>query len=122
MSFPDAERLELDALCSALIDGSAGDSQGARLEEMLALSEEARRYYVRAMALSSSLFDYAGEMQMEAPSELPGPAENERPARTIRWTVASLAAAAIVLLAWWLGGAMAFRNDGESRGRRSGER
>ena len=67
MNLPDDELLELNALCNALIDGALSDGERARLEKMLAASADARRFYVRAMTLSASLFDYAGEMQSDAP-------------------------------------------------------
>ena len=104
MNFSDQDRLELNELCNALVDSVITDAQRARLEQCLATSEEARRFYVRAMALSASLIDYAGEMQAEAPD---APRENAhviRPAAWI-WTFGSLAAAAAIVLAFWLGGA-----------------
>jgi len=67
MRLPDDQLLELNALCHALIDGAITDAERARLEEMLASSANARRFYVRAMTLSASLFDFAGEMQCDAP-------------------------------------------------------
>ena len=102
MSLPDDELLELNALCNALIDGAITDAERARLEKMLAASDEARRFYVRATTLSASLFDYAGEMQSDAPDVAAG--------RVVRvpawvWTVGSLAAAACVAVAFWLGAA-----------------
>ena len=101
MSLPDHELLELNALCNALADGASTDAERARLEEMLAASEDARRFYVRALALSASLFDYAGEMQADAP-DLPAKRIVRVPAWA--WTLGSLAAAACVVLAFWLGG------------------
>lgn len=94
----DSEVLELSALCSALLDGAITDAEKARLEAWLTESEAARRYYVRAMALSASLCDYANEMQAEAP---------DLATRIVhppawRWTVGALAAAAAVALAFWL--------------------
>jgi anti-sigma factor RsiW len=53
----DNERVELNELISALVDGRASAFDHARLEEMLAASEEARRFYVRSMAMSASLFE-----------------------------------------------------------------
>jgi ferric-dicitrate binding protein FerR (iron transport regulator) len=98
MNFGDPEQLELNELCNALIDGSLDASRRARLGEMLGASEEARRFYIRAMALSASLHEYAGEMQSE-PADAPA---NERPARV--WSaIGALAAAAAVILALWLG-------------------
>ena len=100
MNFSDEDRLELSALCGALADGTLDAEQRKRLAEMLATSEEARRFYVRAMSLSASLHEYAGEMQSDAPDLPPA---HERPAWT-RWTAGALAAAAAVALAFWLGG------------------
>jgi hypothetical protein len=102
MNLPDRELLELNELCQALIDGALSDADRARLEKTLAGSEEARRFYVRTMALSASLYEYAGEMQSEAPEPRPVPA-NERPARGLWWTVGSLAAAAMLMLGLWFG-------------------
>lgn len=102
MSLSDAELLELNTLCNALVDGIITDAEKARLEEILRTSEEARRFYVRALALSSSLMQYAGEMQAEAP-DIPAPQTSVvRPASWI-WTLGSLAAAAAIVLAFWLG-------------------
>ena len=120
MTFGDNERLELNELCGALVDGTLDPKQRQRLAEMLATSEEARRFYVRSMSLSASLHEYAGEMQSEASetSEIPA---NERPAG-VRWAFGALAAAAAVALAFWLGGlvkseragdAMALEKDGD---------
>ncbi len=100
MNFGDEDRVELSALCSALADGTLDAEQRKRLAAMLATSEEARRFYVRAMSLSASLHEYASEMQSEAPDLPPA---HERPAWT-RWAAGALAAAASVALAFWLGG------------------
>jgi hypothetical protein len=88
----DNERVELNELCSALVDGVANETQKMRLEKLLACSEEARRFYVRTMAISASLFGYSGEMQSDAPE----PANVIRPAHWARWLVPFAAAAAIV--------------------------
>jgi ferric-dicitrate binding protein FerR (iron transport regulator) len=93
----DNERVELNELISALIDGRATTTEHRRLEEMLAASDEARRFYVRSMAMSASLFEYAGEMQ----SERPEPVNVIRVFSWRRW-VAPLAAAAVVLLGIWM--------------------
>lgn len=98
----DAELLELNTLCNALVDGLITDAEKVRLEAMLRASEEARRFYVRSLALSSSLMQYAGEMQAEAP-DIPAPEPRVvRPAAWV-WTLGSLAAAAAIMLAFWLG-------------------
>lgn len=66
----DAEILELTELCNALADDRLPTAQRARLNEILAASEEARQFYVRFAALNASLCDYAGESQAEAPAPL----------------------------------------------------
>ena len=88
----DNERVELNELCSVLVDRIATEAQQRRLEKMLACSEEARRFYVRTMAMSASLFDRAGEMQSDAPDA----ANIIRPPQWRRWLV-PLAAAAVVV-------------------------
>ena len=55
MNFSDDDRLQLNELCGALVDDTIDTAQRKRLAEMLATSEEARRFYVRAMSLSASL-------------------------------------------------------------------
>lgn len=93
----DNERVELNELISALVDNRATTAERTRLEEMLAASDEARRFYVRSMAMSASLYDYAGEMQ----SELPEPSNVVQFSSWSRWA-APLAAAAAVLLGIFL--------------------
>ncbi len=93
----DNERVELNDIISALVDERAGDAERARLGEMLAASEEARRFYVRSMAMSASLFEHAGEMQ----SERPEPKNVIAFSGWSRWA-APLAAAAAVLLGIWI--------------------
>ena len=92
----DAERVELNELCSAAVDGVLTDAQRERLQEMLRASEEARQFYVRSMQLSASLYSYAAEMQSE-----PADAPNIVRVPAWRWQTAvwSLAATAAVLLA-----------------------
>ena len=77
MNFSDDDRLQLSELCSALVDDTIDTAQRQRLAEMLATSEDARRFYVRAMSLSASLHEYAGEMQCDAPDALIEPPANE---------------------------------------------
>jgi len=102
MNMEDAEILELNTLCNALVDGTITDAEKARLEQMLRTSEEARRFYVRALALSSSLMEYAGEMQADAPDFPAAESRVVRPASWV-WTLGSLATAAAIVLAFWLG-------------------
>ncbi len=105
----DNERVELNELISALVDGRASDAERARLEEMLGASEEARRFYVRSMAMSASLYDYAGEMQSEAPE----PGKVVAFSGWSRWA-APLAAAAAVLLGIFI--ARTFLSSGAPQG------
>ncbi|HEV7404279.1 MAG TPA: hypothetical protein VGO11_15160, partial [Chthoniobacteraceae bacterium] len=119
MNMPDRELLELNELCQGLIDGALSDADRARLEKRLASSDEARRFYVRTMALSASLYEYAGEMQSEAPEPRPIPA-NERLARGLWWTLGSLAAAAMLMLGLWFG-QHAVRNSGDTLAGTEGE-
>lgn len=104
MSFSDNDRLELEELCHALIDGADSPAQRARLQEMLAGSEEARRHYVRLAHLSASLFDYAAGMQCEPAEEPIFDNQTEAHAVRRRLVMGALAAAAAVVLSIWLGG------------------
>jgi hypothetical protein len=102
MNLSDHDILELHELCNALADGKITDAQQRRLSDMLRDSEEARQFYIRSMALSASLFQFAGEMMVEAPD-----ARSPRPRRIIRpgawWVAFPIAAAAMLVLAFWLG-------------------
>lgn len=98
MNLSDPEILELSELCSALVDGTLTSAQRDRLNQWLAVSAEARRFYVYSMTLSASLHDYASEMQTEAPAA---------PARIVSgparwWGLGSLAAAAALVFALWM--------------------
>ncbi len=95
MNLSDTETLELNALCSALIDRTLDTASRARLNALLTSSEEARRFYVRTMALSASLHDYAGELQIDEPARVVRVAP-------WRWVIGGLAAAAAVVLAFWI--------------------
>lgn len=66
MTLSDREVLELNELCSSIVDETLTDSQRERFENRLAESEDAVRFYVEAMALSASLCHHADESQMEA--------------------------------------------------------
>jgi hypothetical protein len=95
----DSERLELNELCSALVDGRLTMEEGARLQNLLRSSEEARQFYVRSTQLSASLYSYAAEMQSE-------PAEPKNIIRPSFWrrSIRPLAAAAAVVAAGiWIG-------------------
>jgi ferric-dicitrate binding protein FerR (iron transport regulator) len=97
MNLTDKEILELNELCSALVDETLSEKQKARLAHFLATSEEARQFYVRATGLSSSLYGYAGEMQT-------GERDAARPASNVIrawWVFGLVSAAAVVALIFW---------------------
>ncbi len=102
MKLSDQEILELNELCNAAVDGSITDAQRPRLANWLKTSEEARRFYIRATALSASLFEYASEMQAEEPDAVTQSSRVVRPAAWI-WGLGSFAAAASVALLIWFG-------------------
>ena len=90
----DAEILELHELCGALSDDHLTSAQEARLSHFLKTSEDARTLYFRQIALSASLADYAGEMQLEAPARVPSRGRS----LAHPWILGVLAAAACVAL------------------------
>ena len=93
----DFDRVELNELCSALVDQTISADGHRRLQELLRESGEARRYYVRSMQLSASLYSYASEMQSE-------PAEPPKVSRfsSRSWLIGSLAAAAAFIFGLWI--------------------
>lgn len=96
MSLSDAEILELHELCGALADDRLTSAQSQRLQDMLAQSEEARALYFRAVTLSNSLADYAGETQADEAPALP------KKSLLRFWPVAVLAAAAVIALGFFV--------------------
>ena len=100
MSLSDQELLEVNSLCQALADGAATEAQRVQLNRWLSESEDARRFYVRMMTLGAGLYDCASEMQADAP-DFRVPSIKRPPAWV--WALASLAAAAVVLLAFRFG-------------------
>lgn len=98
----DAELLELTELCNALADDRLAEPQRARLNAMLAESDEARRFYIRFAGLSSSLGSYAAELQTERQEP---PREKSRIIpfpRAAWWSVGAIAAAlAVALIFGW---------------------
>ncbi len=100
MSLSDNEILELNELCSAVVDGTISDIQRARLSRWLSASDDARQFYTRAMALSASLYTFASEMQVEAPDAVPS-ASHVVPIAW-RWWAGGLAAAAAVAAIFWV--------------------
>lgn len=100
MNLSDRDILELSELCSAVVDGRLTDAQRQRLEAWLARSEEARRFYVRALGLSASLYHYAAEMHADVPAREPACPARFRIAWG--WWMGALATAACVVLGLWL--------------------
>jgi hypothetical protein len=99
MNLSDKEVLELNQLCNALVDGTLTENQEARLSTWLHDSVDARRFYLRAMGLSASLFSYASEMQTEASDAV----SSQRNIVSLPvWFFGSLAAAAAIALVVWL--------------------
>lgn len=96
MKLSDQEILELNELCSALLDNRLTDEQRVRLERWLATSEEARRFYARVAGQSASLHSYASEMHGDV---APAPRRARLP-----WWIAGVglaAAAAVALVFIW---------------------
>jgi ferric-dicitrate binding protein FerR (iron transport regulator) len=101
MNLTDQDILELNELCNSLVDGTLSAAQKSRLAHWLESSEDARRFYVRAMGLSASLFSYASEMQTaepEAPVPLP---LLFRGGWRQWWPFGAVAAAASIALLLW---------------------
>lgn len=94
----DKEILELNELCSALIDGRLTEAQKERLEWWLRNSESARRFYARMMGLSASLHHYASEMHAEAPA----PARVRAGFPRLFWVLAPAAAVVSAAVVAWL--------------------
>jgi ferric-dicitrate binding protein FerR (iron transport regulator) len=99
MNLSDREILELNDLCNAVIDETINAKQKARLTEWLANSVEARRFYVRALGQSASLYSYASEMQSE-PVHAGSSRSNIIPV-AFQWRAGALAAAAAVVIVFW---------------------
>ncbi len=101
MSLTDRETLELSELCHLLVEDRLSPEQQARLNRWLAESEDARGYYVRAMALSASLVHYAGEAHAEAPDREVSVRRwwlFSRP--QVRWGLALAAGFAVMAVLW----------------------
>ena len=92
MNLSDKEILELHELCCALADERISPAQERRLGEFLKSSEEARTVYFHSITLSTSLEDYAAEMQTDAPPT------QVRHVNFKPWAIATLAAAACIAL------------------------
>ncbi len=101
MNLTDREVLELNELCGAVVDGTLTDAQRARLAGWLGESEEARRFYVRALGQSASLHTYASELHAEAPDVSLPPVRFQNLQRLALWWGTVLSAAAALVLGLW---------------------
>ncbi len=99
----DADVLKLNALCDELVDGSISSQRHGELEQWLANDEAARRHYVRAMSLSASLHEYAGEFESEEGDESIVSFSNRGEKRRWPWR-ARLSFAAALVASLFLGG------------------
>lgn len=100
MNLSDRDILELSELCSAVVDGTLTEAQRERLQAWLRRSEAARRFYVRALGLSASLYHYAAEMHADLPVR--EPVRSERFGIAWGWWLGALATAACVAFGLWL--------------------
>lgn len=100
MNLTDQEILELSSFCDALVDGTISDARKAELCAWLRRSEEARRLYVRSMAMSASLHTYAAEMMTSASDVIALP--KKRSASSLWKWMAPSALAASLMLAFWV--------------------
>jgi ferric-dicitrate binding protein FerR (iron transport regulator) len=100
----DKEILALHALCNAVVDGTITEKQKAELSRWLLTSRRARQYYIRTMGLSASLYNYASEMQAEAPDVFTPRPQISLAAILFRWLAPLGAATAIVVVGFWLAG------------------
>jgi len=98
MSLTDHDILELNELCNAAVEGSTDDQQQAALANWLQTSDDARRFYVRSLALSASLCSYAGEMQT---GEADG-AHHAAGGKRWKWMLGFMAIAACLAVIVWL--------------------
>lgn len=115
MNLDDQNLLDLNELISGAIDGRLSEPERARLQRWLRESEEARRFYVRMIELSSSLCAMASRSEAEADEDERGkpspwstaerlaapagrePARTNRRGRVAGWVLATAAAAAAFL-------------------------
>ena len=65
MKLTDQDILDLNELISGAVDGRLSEEERVRLERRLRESDEARRFYVRMMELSSGLCAVAGRSEAE---------------------------------------------------------
>ena len=99
MNLSDNEILELNELCSSVVDEALTEKQKSRLSGWILTSLEARQFYIRAMGLSASLFYYASEMHTEEPDAVSSPS---KALHRWKWVSVFLALAASVLLVFTL--------------------
>lgn len=100
MNLTDKETFELSRLCDAVVDGTLTEVQEEKLSDRLITSLEARKFYIRNMALSASLHTHSSEMLANAPDVTWVPREPEQ-SSAWKW-MAPLALAASLVLAFWV--------------------
>ena len=101
MNISPSDMRELADLIDAIRDDCITAAQTARLEEILARHEDARRYYLRAMRLLGYLEQNA--VTVPAVDQAPAVAAVPR-RRPLRWVAAAAAMVACLALAgWWAG-------------------
>ncbi|HVT82727.1 MAG TPA: FecR family protein [Phycisphaerae bacterium] len=100
MSLHQRDMLEISELASAAADGRLSAGEGARLEEILKNSAEAREYYVRFMGISAELA-WAG--QASSPAKSPQALPRGAAPRRRQWWIGAAAAAAVVVMAFAAG-------------------
>ena len=99
MNLSDHEILELNELCSAVIDGTLTNAQRVRISDWLSKSEDARQVYVRILGQSASLHHYASERQTDA---VDGPKATLIPFRKATAWALALAASVVIVFGLWL--------------------
>lgn len=99
MNLTDAEILELNTLCSSLVDGTITATERERLGHWLRESPQAREIYVRWMGQSASLHHYAAERQADAVDRKPGTLIH---VSFLRWAAGIAAVFAVAGGAWYL--------------------
>lgn len=99
-----SERLQ--QLCHALLEGTASEPDRAELEQLLRQDDAALRDYVDQVSMHALLLWHHGRVPAEVPvtktAGETGPAEKIVPLWHRRWRPVALAAAAVVVIAFWL--------------------
>lgn len=110
MKLSDEDIVQLTEWLHALEEGTLEESQRARLEQMLAQNEAARRFYVQRMSLGAALCKFADEAQGSESAESDGvvPQPGRTPGRRV-WPISAKLALAASLALCGIMVAMAWR-------------